>query len=626
VNTSIEWHTKAGVQEVSKRLGKDAVTHIGSFFEPLVPVNSLFDPKVIFDQHAGRFVVVALEQVSMGVLDHPGNVSRILVAVSDDSDPNGIWFFHAIPSKLIIAAGDGVHESWADYPGLAVDEEAVYITANMFRFPAGGMFVGSRVWIIDKVPFYAGGPAVVMVYDHGTLSGVGVPYPTTQPAHVFGPGLPPGLTGTYLVSAGWADMAGIDYLNIIEITSPLAGPVFTSFFTPLTDIHTGAAFTDAPQLGSPVLIETNDSRALHAVWRSGLLWVTNCIIPPAGPDAGQVTAHWYAVVAPGYSILDQGNVGGEDIAPGCFTFFPSIAVNSAGDMALGFAASAPSIFAGAYFTGRLSTHPIGVGFTIPSDVVRPGLDPYVRTFGSPRNRWGDYSGASVDPSDDLTFYVFNEYADTVGTLFGGEDGRWSTAWGVLPVAALPVELSSFSGSVSDAAIKLNWTTKTEVNNYGFEIERSTSHKIAWQKIGFMPGSGNSNSPKEYSFIDKNIIGNGSFSYRLKQLDNDGKYSYSKVIEVQFVPENFALLQNYPNPFNPTTKISWQSPVNSRQTIKVYDVLGNEVAILVDEYKPAGSYEIEFNASSASGGLPSGMYFYKLEAGKFTSVKKMLLVR
>ncbi len=625
VNTSIEWHTKAGVQEVSKRLGKDAVTHIGSFFEPLVPVNALFDPKVIFDQHAGRFVVVALEQVSMGVLDHPGNVSRILVAVSDDSDPNGLWYYHAIPSKLMILAADGFHEAWADYPGLAVDEEAVYITANMFRF-TGGSSVDSRIWIMDKIPFYAGGPAVVSVYDHGTLSGITpdpMVYPTTQPAHVFGPGLPPGMTGTYLVSAGWADGMGIDYLNIIEITSPLAGPVFSFFFTPLGDIHTGAAFPDAPQFGSMVPIETNDNRALHAVWRMGTLWAVNCIMPTAPPNIGQVTAHWYRISAPGYSIVDQGDVGGEEIAPGCFTFFPSIAVNSVTDMALGFAASAPSIFGGAYFTGRLSTDPVGVGYTIPSDVVRPGLDSYVRTFGGPKNRWGDYSATCVDPSDDLTFYVFNEYADTLGTFLPpGEDGRWSTAWGVLPTSVLPVELASFTGSVSGSTIKLSWSTKTEVNNYGFEIEKTISGKTDWQKIGFIHGSGNSNSPKKYSFMDKNIIGASSFNYRLKQLDTDGKYKYSKVIEVKFVPEKFALLQNYPNPFNPSTKISWQSPVGSNQTLKIFDVLGNEVAVLMDEYREAGKYEVDFDAS----GLASGIYYYKLQSGSFVETKKMMLIR
>lgn len=631
-NTSIEWHTKAGVQEASMRLGHNGITVVGSFFAPLMPVNPLFDPKVVFDQFAGRFVVVALERVSTGLLDDPGNVSRILVAVSDDDDPNGVWYYFAIASKLLIAAGDGLHEAWADYPGLAVDEEAVYITNNMFRFPAGGMFVGSRVWIMDKIPFYAGGPAAVMVYDHAALSGAPAPYPTTQPAHVFGPMLPMAPVGTFLVSAGWEDGVLADYLNVIQIFSPLAAPAFTSTFVPLGgDIFMTSMFPDAFQAGSAVLIETNDSRALNAVWRAGELWVANTVIPMFGPDMGQVTAHWYHLLAPGgppppvpplVALLDQGNIGGEDISPFCYTFFPSIAVNVVGEAAIGFAASAPGIFAGAYYTGRLAMDP--PGYTIPSDVVRPGLDPYVRTFGGPSNRWGDYSAMCVDPSDDLGFYVFNQYADTVGTVFGGEDGRWATAWGYIPPGALPVELSSFTAKLTSKSVTLNWQTTTETNNTGFEIERnSPSNKtVGWNKIGFVPGHGNSNSPHDYSFADNNLANVSNCKYRLKQIDSDGKFKYSNVIEVNIQPTSFELSQNYPNPFNPSTKISWQSPISSHQTLKIYDVLGNEVATLLNEVKPAGIYEVEMNAAN----LSSGVYYYKLQAGSFVETKKMLLLR
>ena len=120
VNVSIEWHTKAGVQQNSQGLGLDTAANVvGSFFAPLAPVNALFDPKVIYDQHAGRFVVVALERQDITRGD-PVDTSRILLAVSDDSDPNGTWFFHAINSKINLGGLD----RWADYPGFSVDEEA----------------------------------------------------------------------------------------------------------------------------------------------------------------------------------------------------------------------------------------------------------------------------------------------------------------------------------------------------------------------------------------------------------------------------------------------------------------------------------------------------------------------
>jgi hypothetical protein len=192
--------------------------------------------------------------------------------------------------------------------------------------------------------------------------------------------------------------------------------------------------------------------------------------------------------------------------------------------------------------------------------------------------------------------------------------------------ALPVELVSFNASVNDNSVNLSWQTATELNNFGFEVERtfaSASSVQTWENIGFVKGAGNSSSPKDYSFKDLKLA-NKSYQYRLKQIDNDGSFTYSKVINVtvEYAPSSFSLSQNYPNPFNPSTKISWQSPVSSWQTLKVYDILGNEVATLVDEFRAAGSYEIDFNASQ----LTSGVYVYKISAGEFSDTKKMLLTK
>ncbi len=189
-------------------------------------------------------------------------------------------------------------------------------------------------------------------------------------------------------------------------------------------------------------IEVNDRRALHAVWRDNMLWTTAEILPSSGPDQNQVTAHWWRLNTTNLNLLvvaDQGNVGGEDIATGTFTFFPSIAVNLNGDMAVGFSASASTIFPGAYYAGRLANDPAGtVGQSV---ALQAGVDYYHRAFGGSRNRWGDYSGICIDPSDDLTFWVFNEYALARGTVlpnWPNEDGRWGTAWGdfTLPVVSI----------------------------------------------------------------------------------------------------------------------------------------------------------------------------------------------
>jgi len=145
----------------------------------------------------------------------------------------------------------------------------------------------------------------------------------------------------------------------------------------------------------------------------------------------------------------------------------------------------------------------------------------------------------------------------------------------------------------------------------------------WQTIGFVEGHGNSNSPKEYSFTDASPL-SGTVQYRLKQIDNDGKYDFSKEVEITVtaMPKAFVLEQNFPNPFNPSTVISYQLPAMSNVELKIYDLLGNEVAALVNEQKEAGSYQIQFDGSK----LSNGVYFYKLQAEGVELTKKLLLLK
>jgi len=190
---------------------------------------------------------------------------------------------------------------------------------------------------------------------------------------------------------------------------------------------------------------------------------------------------------------------------------------------------------------------------------------------------------------------------------------------------LPVELSSFTASSNQSAVNLKWQTATEVNNYGFEIERASSSTMplqVWEKVGFVNGNGNSNSPKTYSFSDNNPSGGSKFLYRLKQIDNDGQFEYSDAIEVEIVPKEFVLYQNYPNPFNPVTTIRYQLPKESKVVIKIYNILGAEVMELINEQKEPGIYEADFNAAS----LSSGTYIYKISADNFVQTKKMILLK
>lgn len=194
--------------------------------------------------------------------------------------------------------------------------------------------------------------------------------------------------------------------------------------------------------------------------------------------------------------------------------------------------------------------------------------------------------------------------------------------------AIPVELTSFNASVAGNDVTLNWSTASEINNHGFEIERNygnlqtTTSNTGWVVIGFSDGAGNTTEMQLYSFTDKSVS-TGKYLYRLKQVDLDGTFKYSNTVEVDVnLPGTFELSQNYPNPFNPSTKISYHLPSGSDVTLKVYDIIGNEVATLVEGFKDAGSHSIEFNADN----LGSGIYFYKLTAFDFVQTKKMILIK
>ncbi|MDO8550214.1 MAG: T9SS type A sorting domain-containing protein [Ignavibacteria bacterium] len=192
----------------------------------------------------------------------------------------------------------------------------------------------------------------------------------------------------------------------------------------------------------------------------------------------------------------------------------------------------------------------------------------------------------------------------------------------LPPGTIPVELISFTATVNPfGEAVLNWVTATEINNRGFEIERKSLNG-RFAIIGFIEGYGTTSEEKTYSYVDQSV-NPGIYVYRLKQIDFNGQFEYSEAIELEISPPLiFDLEQNYPNPFNPSTKISYSVPKSGYVSLKVYNALGQEVAALVNGIKEAGNHKIDFNASN----LNSGIYFYKLEAGDFTQVKKMTLIK
>ena len=195
---------------------------------------------------------------------------------------------------------------------------------------------------------------------------------------------------------------------------------------------------------------------------------------------------------------------------------------------------------------------------------------------------------------------------------------------------MPVELSSFTANVISRDVKLNWTTATETNNAGFEIQKSevrSQKSDEWTKVGYINGNGTKTTPTNYTFEDKKL-NTGKYHYRLKQIDYNGNFEYHNlngIIEIG-VPNKFDISQNYPNPFNPTTKIDFNLPYDSKVTIKLYDISGREVMTLINEQRTAGYYTVQMNGNN----LSSGMYFYRINAEgngqNFVSTKKLVLIK
>jgi hypothetical protein len=232
--------------------------------------------------------------------------------------------------------------------------------------------------------------------------------------------------------------------------------------------------------------------------------------------------------------------------------------------------------------------------------------------------------AVTNPSKTVDF-AFQTSGFALTTDVSGDitaNGNWTST-------VLPVELTSFTASASHLTTQLNWKTATEINNYGFDVERRTvsnqpSAISSWAKVGFVNGNGTSNSPHEYSYSD-NGIASGRYAYRIKQVDNDGifKYSQSAEVEIGLAAKEFTLSSNYPNPFNPTTNIDFTVAADGKAVLKVYNTLGQEVAELYNGEAQAGRIiQTHFDASR----LSSGIYFSRLEADGKSLVKQMMFIK
>ncbi len=265
----------------------------------------------------------------------------------------------------------------------------------------------------------------------------------------------------------------------------------------------------------------------------------------------------------------------------------------------------------------------------------------VKTDSNGNQEWSKTYGGSVSDVG----YCVRETSDG-GFIITGHTLSYGAGvhdlWLIRTATIIPVELISFSADYSNSSIKLTWITASEVNNKGFEVERRLTQTLSkgedlndWTLIGFVEGNGTTTKTSFYSFEDGNLSA-GKYSYRLKQIDFDGTHKYyylSEVVEIN-TPDKIELYQNYPNPFNPSTKISFTiSNVGTGlalSVLKVYDVLGNEVATLVNEELTSGQYEVEFDLTKINNQkrfeLTSGVYFFQLKVGDYRVSRKMLFLK
>lgn len=405
-------------------------TTLQGFWSPLgtapgAPGNDVFDPKVLYDQHSGRFIAV-----SIGGRTSPD--SWILVAVSASSDPSGIWNLYAIDADL--DGGVQLNQNWADFPCLGVDANRVYVTANMFS--NADAFQYSKVWVLQKAPLLSGSPVITVTEfrnpagaDSVNNRGAGF---TMQPVHVFG-----NAPAEYLVFEWNKFITGTPprlFLQIASIADNGSNLVWNDLGRIEVASYPEASLPDAPQLGSTDNVDSGDARMANAVYRNGSIWTAHTVADTTG---SRTEVAWYQLTpssarptAPFGVPAQQGRISD----PSRFYYYPSIAVNGRGDVAIGFSGSSPSEFVGGYFASRAAVDP--AGSTATPVLLKAGEGGYSNFGTGTKNRWGDYSATCVDPSDDRVFWTLQEYARPPSGPFG----RWGTWWGSFTVEPAPTGL------------------------------------------------------------------------------------------------------------------------------------------------------------------------------------------
>jgi len=338
------------------------------------------DPRVLYDQYSDRWFIIVADFIS-----------QIYLAVSMSDDPTGSWF----KCNFVVSQGSDAGK-WPDYPTLGVDVDGIYIAAYM----VGGSSKMS-IFGLDKAPLIAPNPSLGDIYAFRELPWEGA----IQPVHAFDTS-----EGEYFVSR----MSSTS-IRIRRLTNLLTDPILTELGYATIPSHSEPP--DAPALGSTTPLDTVGHRLMNAVYRDGYIWTAHCI-----NVGGRAASRWYKIDVFNTTLADYGTI--EDSA--MYYYFPSIMVNAGGDVVMGFSGSHSGQYAAAYYTGRLANDPPGV--MAPPVLLKAGEASYNLIDGYGRNRWGDYSLCSLDPTNEQTLWTIQEYAHSHNE--SGEN-RWGTWIGEL---------------------------------------------------------------------------------------------------------------------------------------------------------------------------------------------------
>ncbi|MDA8178519.1 MAG: fibronectin type III domain-containing protein [Deltaproteobacteria bacterium] len=456
------------------------------FWSPLISANllpnDLFDPKVIYDASSGRFIAVTLD----GSLP-ADNSSWVLLAVSKTTDPTAGWSTWALPA-------DNTSVTWADFPGLGVDDNNVYITVNLFDNAANPNFHNSKVFSVPKTQLLSLPQTTALSWTEFTDPGF-----TLQPAHSLGTA-----TSEYFVTESGIVIGSRRFLEILAVTG--TPPTLVSLGT--VEVSPYPVIPVSLPVAPQTQIDTGDTRILNVVYRNGRIYATHTVSDSTNT---KTEVAWYEIVpSPSPTLAQQGRISD----PTRWYYYPSIGVNQDNVAAIGFSGSSSREYVGGYYT--IVRPSSGVAEAV--SLMKTGEAPYYKTLSGTDNRWGDFSATVVDPTDNVTFWTLQEYAQTPDPVTGAS--RWGTWWGTFHPSdvAAPSGLSATAGT--GVQVTLTWADSS-VNESGFKIERR-----------LLPAGGYSiiatTGPNTISFVDNTDTGlaaGANYFYRVESF-NAGGGAYS----------------------------------------------------------------------------------------------------